>query len=317
MAAKRPRRQRATPTEMSVQDYLWLGETPLHWRTFLDTPPSEADPGDARVFVIPVPYDSTTSYKTGARHGPAAIIDASRHLEDYDIELDRDITEVGIHTTPEVQPNMDGPKAMVETVSAAVKSAASRGKLTAILGGEHTVTVGAVQAYSDLYEDLSVLYIDAHADLRESYQGTRWGHASVARRIYDICPLVLVGIRSISADEMNFLRGQGIPTQFWSAQSTDNIRAAIALASEHLSENVYISIDLDVLDPSIMSAVGTPEPGGMLWHEILALLRAVSREANITGFDIVELCPPEGPAACAFTAAKLAYKLVGYATQND
>ncbi len=317
MAAKRPRRQRATPTEMSVQDYLWLGETPLHWRTFLDTPPSEADPGDARVFVIPVPYDSTTSYKTGARHGPAAIIDASRHLEDYDIELDRDITEVGIHTTPEVQPNMDGPKAMVETVSAAVKSAASRGKLTAILGGEHTVTVGAVQAYSDLYEDLSVLYIDAHADLRESYQGTRWGHASVARRIYEICRLVLVGIRSISAEEMNFIRGQGIPTQFWSAQPTDNIRAAISLASEHLSENVYISIDLDVLDPSIMSAVGTPEPGGMLWHEILALLRAVSREANIIGFDIVELCPPEGPAACAFTAAKLAYKLVGYATQND
>ena len=317
MAAKRPRRQRATPTEMSAQDYLWLGETPLQWRTFLDTPPSEADPDGSRVFVIPVPYDSTTSYKTGARHGPAAIIDASRHLEDYDIELDRDITEVGIHTTPEVQPNMDGPKAMVETVSAAVKSAASRGKLTAILGGEHTVTVGAVQAYSDLYEDLSVLYIDAHADLRESYQGTRWGHASVARRIYDICPLVLVGIRSISADEMNFLRGQGIPTQFWSAQATDNIRAAIALATEHLSENVYISIDLDVLDPSIMSAVGTPEPGGMLWHEILALLRAVSREANIIGFDIVELCPPEGPAACAFTAAKLAYKLVGYATQND
>ena len=317
MAAKRPRRQRATPTEMSVQDYLWLGETPLHWRTFLDTPPSEADPGDARVFVIPVPYDSTTSYKTGARHGPAAIIDASRHLEDYDIELDRDITEVGIHTTPEVQPNMDGPKAMVETVSAAVKSAASRGKLTAMLGGEHTITVGAVQAYSDLYEDLSVLYIDAHADLRESYQGTRWGHASVARRIYDICPLVLVGIRSTSAEEMNFITGQGIPTQFWSSQATDNIRAAIALASEHLSENVYISIDLDAIDPSIMSAVGTPEPGGMLWHEILALLRAVSRKANIVGFDIVELSPPEGPAACAFTAAKLAYKLIGYATQND
>ena len=209
---------------MSDQDYRWLGETPLQWRTFLDTPPSEADPGDARVFVIPVPYDSTTSYKTGARYGPAAIIDASRHLEDYDIELDRDISEVGIHTTPEVQPNMDGPKAMIDTVSVAVKSAASRGKLTAMLGGEHTVTVGAVQAYSDLHEDLSVLYIDAHADLRESYQGTRWGHASVARRIYEICPLILVGIRSVSAEEMNFIKGQGIPTQFWSAQPNDNIR---------------------------------------------------------------------------------------------
>ena len=302
---------------MYKREYPWLGDAPLGWRAFLDTPPNEDDPESARVFVIPVPYDSTTSFKSGARYGPAAIIEASRHLEDYDVELNRDISKVGIHTTPELQPQMDGPQAMIASVRAAIGSAASQGKLTVLLGGEHTVTVGAVQACAELYSDLSVLYIDAHADMRDSYQGTRWGHASVARRISEVCPVTLVGIRSVSAEEMNFIGGQGIPTHFWSVRSSDNVDAAIALALNNPTGNIYISIDLDALDPSIMSAVGTPEPGGMLWHETLDLLRAVSLRANIVGFDIMELSPPEGPAACAFTAAKLAYKLIGYATQTD
>ena len=299
---------------MPTSEYPWLGDAPLQWRTFLDTPPSEDDPGSARVFIIPVPYDGTTSFKSGARHGPAAIIEASRHLEDYDIELRRDISEVGIHTTPELQPQADGPQAMIASVRTAVSSAVSQGKFTVLLGGEHTITVGAVQALSEIHSDLSVLYIDAHADMRDSYQGTRWGHASVARRVSEICPVALVGIRSISAEEMEFIGEQGIPVQFWSPGSSDNLAEATDLASKHLTGSVYISIDLDALDPSIMSAVGTPEPGGMLWHELLALLRAVSMRANIVGFDIVELSPPEGPSSCAFTAAKLAYKLIGYAT---
>ncbi len=301
---------------MPAPAYHWLGDTPLQWRTFLDTPPQEDCPASAGVFVIPVPYDSTASFKSGARHGPAAIISASRHLEDYDIELDRDISQVGIHTTPELQPNMDGPKAMIANVRTAVGSAIRRGKLAMLLGGEHTVTIGAVQAYADLYPDLSVLYIDAHADLRQAWQGTRWGHASVARRISEICPLALVGIRSVSADELEYASARRIPMHLWSPHSPDNLRDAIAHALAHLTANVYISIDLDALDPSIMAAVGAPEPGGMLWHEITALLRAVSQNANIVGFDLVELTPGEGPLACAFTAAKLAYKLTGYATQD-
>ena len=301
---------------MSAQNYAWLGDIPLRWRTFLDTPPSEDDPESARVFLIPVPYDSTTSFKAGARRGPAAVIEASKHLEDYDIELDRDISEVGIHTTPELQPQMDCPQAMSAGVRAAVKSAVSHRKLPVLLGGEHTVTIGAVQALAELHSDLSVLYIDAHSDLRDTHQGTRWGHASVARRISEICPITLVGVRSISLEEANFARRQGIPMRFWNAGSPDNLSEAIELASEHLTEDIYISIDLDALDPSIMPAVGTPEPGGMLWHEVLALLRSISHRANIVGFDIVELSPSEGPAHCAFTAAKLTYKLIGYATQN-
>ena len=302
---------------MPSPEYSWLGDVPLQWRTFLDTPPSENDPESARVFVIPVPYDSTTSFKTGAREGPNAIIYASRHLEDYDAELDCDISEVGIHTTPELQPQTDGPQAMIASVRTAIGTAASRGKLPALLGGEHTITVGAVQAFSEVYSDLSVLYIDAHADMRDSYQSTRWGHASVARRISEICPITLIGVRSISADEMSFLKEQGIPAQFWQPASSENLSRSISLAGEGLNSNVYVSIDLDALDPSIMNAVGTPEPGGILWHELLALLRSVSRHANIVGFDIVELSPSQGASACAYTAAKLTYKLIGYATRRS
>ena len=301
---------------MPASDYPWLGDTSFHWRTFLDTPPQENDPAQARVFVIPVPYDSTTSFRSGARYGPPAILEASCHLEDYDIELDRDISAVGIHTTPELQPQMDGPEAMIAAVRAATKAAAAGGKFTVLLGGEHTIALGAVQAHSELHTDISVLYIDAHADFRDSYQGTRWGHASVARRISEICPVSLVGVRSISDCEMKFVREQGIPVSFWSAGSSASLSEAISLAAESLTGNVYISIDLDALDPSLMSAVGTPEPGGILWHELLALLQAVSSQANIVGFDIVELCPPEGPASCASVAARLAYKLIGYATRR-
>ncbi len=296
--------------------YPWLGDTSLQWRTFLDTPPHEDEPANAAVFIIPVPYDSTTSFMSGARDGPAAIIEASRHLEDYDIELDCDISQVGIHTTPELQPRMDGPKSMLAAVRGAVESAASHGKLPVLLGGEHSITIGAVQALAELHSDLSVLYIDAHADMRDSYMGTKWGHASTARRISEVCPLVLAGVRSMSAKEKEFIEGQGIPMQLWGAGSPASLDGAIELATNHLTENIYISIDLDVFDPSIMAGVGTPEPGGLLWHEILALLLVVSHRANIVGFDVVELNPSQGPVSCAFTAAKLAYKLIGYATQH-
>ena len=289
-----------------------LNGVPVHWDTFLDTPPSEADLSAARVVVIPVPYDSTTSYKSGTRHGPRAIIAASRHLEDYDLELDRDVSLVGIHTTPEIVPDVSGPEAMVGRVRRAVESAASGGKLVALLGGEHTITIGAVQALAKAYGDLSVLYLDAHADLRDQYLGTRWGHASVARRVLEVCPVVQVGVRSISAEEMSFIDESHLPVHWWtSAEGYLPHLAEDVLGS--LSSSVYVSIDLDVLDPSIMAAVGTPEPGGMSWNELIGLLRAVGAQRSIVGFDVTELAPAEGPEACAFTAAKLAYKLMGYA----
>ena len=287
---------------------------PVHWDTFLDTPPEEADLSSARVVIVPVPYDGTASYKSGARHGPAAIISASRHLEDYDMELDRDVSLVGIHTAPEIVSDVGGPEALIEQVRRAVHPVAASGRLVALLGGEHTITIGAVQALAEVHPDVSVLYLDAHADLRDEYMGTRWGHASVARRLYDLCPLVQVGVRSLSAEERDFIRDAKLPVLFWPGESSD-IAELVEAALRSLSANVYVSVDLDVLDPSEMAAVGTPEPGGMSWGQVTGLLRAVAERRRIVGFDVTELSPGEGPEACAFAAAKLAYKLIGYATR--
>ena len=285
----------------------------VHWNSFLDTPPEEADPATARVAIIPVPYDGTTSYRGGARWGPAAIINASRHLEDYDLELDRDISAVGIYTAPEIVPDLSGPKALVERVRCAALPMATGGRLVALLGGEHTVAIGTVQALAEVHTDLSVLYLDAHADLRDEYMGTRWGHASVARRLQELCPLVQVGVRSLSAEELAFIRKARLRVFFWEPEMVDMTRLADEVL-DGLSAHVYVSVDLDVFDPSIMAAVGTPEPGGMSWAQVTGLLKTVGEHRHIVGFDVAELSPQEGPEACAYTAAKLVYKLIGYAT---
>ena len=291
----------------------WLDGIEVHWETFLDTPPIESDFSTAGVVVIPVPYDSTTTYRSGAREGPRVIIRASRHLEDYDLELDRDVSLAGIHTAPEIAPNSDGPRAMVEDVRRVVSSVVAAGKLPVMLGGEHTVTIGAVQALVETHPGLSVLYLDAHADLRDRYMGTSWGHASAARRLYDLCPLVMVGVRSMSAEEAGFARDVGLPMFPWGPEASrrDGLADEVVRA---LSSDVYVSVDLDVMDPSVMSAVGTPEPGGMAWDDLIRLLRRVAEDRRIVGFDVTELAPREGPEACAFTAAKLVYKLIGYST---
>ena len=289
-----------------------LGGVPRHWNTFLDVPPGEVTPADARVILLPVPYDSTTSYRTGARDGPAAIINASRQLEDYDIELDSDLSPVGIYTAPEVEPDVSGPEAMVRRVEQAVSAAAGNGALVGVLGGDHSVTIGAVRALKAFNPDLSVLYLDAHADLRDEYMGTPWGHASVARRLLEICPVAEIGVRSLSTPERTFIRETKLQVVFWPSGMTADELASWAMAN--LTQEVYVSVDLDVFDPSLMAAVGTPEPGGMGWAEVTSLLRAVAAKKRIVGFDVTELSPGEGPEACAFTAAKLTYKLIGYAT---
>ena len=292
-----------------------LGGVPRHWNTFLDMPPGQVRPADARVVILPVPYDSTTSYRTGARDGPAAIINASRQLEDYDIELDRDLSPVGIYTAPELEPDVSGPEAMVRRVEQAVSAAAANSALVGVLGGDHSVTIGAVRAQRALHPSLSVLYLDAHADLRDEYMGTPWGHASVARRLLEICPVAEIGVRSLSTPERAFIRETKLPVVFWPSGMTADELASWAMAN--LTQEVYVSVDLDVFDPSLMAAVGTPEPGGMGWAEVTSLLRAVATQRRVVGFDVTELSPDEGPEACAFTAAKLTYKLIGYATATS
>jgi len=182
-------------------------------------------------------------------------------------------------------------------------------KLVVTLGGDHSVTIGAVKAFTSKYKDLSVLYLDAHGDLRHTYMGTTWGHASVARRLLEMCTVVLVGVRSMSAEESGFIDTNKIPCYSYMEMQKE---LPIDSIIDSLSPNVYISIDLDVLDPSIMAAVGNPVPGGIGWYEMLRLLARVTSARRIVGFDVMELAPNEGPKSCAFTAASLVYKLIGY-----
>ena len=218
----------------------------------------------ARVVLIPVPYDSTTSFRSGARDGPNSIISASNGLEDYDWELDLDVSQLGIHTTPALEPHVGNPKLMVHRIKEAVGSFIELDKIVGVLGGEHSVAIGSVQAHQAAYPDLSVLYLDAHADLRHEYLGTQWGHASSARRIHEICPLVLAGVRSLCPEERDYLQQKSIPTFPWPPRDDSYIERVI----ESLGPSVYISVDLDVFDPSLMAAVGTPEPGGMSWYQV-------------------------------------------------
>ena len=291
------------------QDISWVPNN------FLALPDEKSSWETSQVVLMPVPYDSTTSYRTGTREGPGAILKASYNLEDYDHDLGFDVTDVGIHTTSALEPDMNGPRAMVGRVKKAVQQIIGEDKLVGLLGGEHTITVGSIMAMSERHSDLTVLYLDAHGDLRDQYMGSKWGHATVARRVVEMCPVTQVGIRSISLEEKLSMPCEGLTTLFWKENSTE-LPSPDELLS-NLSEHIYISVDLDVLDPSIMAAVGTPEPGGMLWWQIIELLEVVSRNRKIVGFDITELNPTEGPDACAYLAAKLAYKIIAFANHQS
>ena len=278
---------------------------------FLALTPEQSALESARVVLVPVPYDSTTSYRGGSRDGPSGIIAASAQMEDYDLELDFDVAELGIHTMPALEPHMGGPELMAQRVRDAVASCLSPGRVVGVLGGEHSLAAGSVQAHLEAYPSLNVLYLDAHADLRDEYQGTRWGHASGARRIFDLCPVALAGVRSLCVEERDFIQENGIP--FWPCPDDGALLPDSDILSA-LGDDVYVSVDLDVFDPSLMAAVGTPEPGGLTWRQVTTLLRRVGESRRIVGFDVCELSPGEGPTACAYTAARLVGKLAAYTT---
>ncbi len=281
--------------------------------TFLALDPAEHTLERSRVVVLPVPYAETVSYRPGTDAGPAAILAASAQMEDYDPELVREPCEVGVHTAAPIDVAADGPEAMAQRVADTVAAHVSVGRLVCMLGGEHSLTAGAVEGTARYVDDLSVLILDAQADLRDDYQGWRYSHACTARRVLEHAPVTLAGVRSMTADEAALIEELAIPCFPRGPTPIDDVDAIVAT----LSQNVYVSVDLDALDPSIMAAVGTPEPGGMGWWEVLRLLRAVGERRRIVGFDVMELAPAEGPEACAYTAAKLAYKLMAYATIHD
>ena len=269
---------------------------------------------NARIIILPVPYEGTVTYGLGTGGGPRAIIEASSHVEFYDDELDFEPYTLGIHTLPEVSEDFKSPDEMFYHLKNMGVELAKSGKLLIMLGGEHSITPGMVAAFAEVYEGMSVLQLDAHADLRDAYNGSKYNHACATRRVMDYCPAVQVGIRSLSLAEKRLIDRMNLPVFFMrNIKGSDWMDEVI----DRLTEKVYITIDLDVFDPSIMSSVGTPEPDGMLWDSVTTLLRKVSEKCDIVGFDMVELSPQTGNIAPDFLAAKLAYKLMGYALYDS
>ncbi len=280
-------------------------------RVFAGLVPPHSDLQTARVVILPVPYDSTTEWRSGTRYGPQAVIDASQYLELYDLELDQEVYKVGIHTLPEVEPIMSSPENMIDRVYQITKELISKGKFVVMLGGEHSLSLGTVRAWKEAIPKLSVLQLDAHGDLRNEYLGSKYSQACVMRRIFEFCPITQVGVRSLSWEEKQFsMRSKMSP--FYMLNLESNTASTEQIVSS-LSKDVYVTIDVDVFDLSIMPAVGTPEPGGMQWQQVLDLLRLVALHKHIVSFDLMEFCPQEGPSSCAFLLAKLVYKFIGYA----
>ncbi|MFC1789571.1 agmatinase [Patescibacteria group bacterium] len=267
----------------------------------------EQDYDKAKIVIFPVPYSSTTYWRAGTKEGPQAIIDASRHIELYDIETKKDPSKEGIFTLELLEPSHNSPRETITRIKEVMDKLLEDRKFPLMLGGEHSITLGAVESFKEKFSNFSVLQIDAHTDFRDEYLGTKYGHFGVMRRIRDLnIPTTHVGIRSTSEEEEEYIQKENIQTIFYSPE------LPIDKIIETLKENVYITLDLDGLDPSIMPSVGTPEPGGLGWYEILKLIEEISRKKKIIGADVVELDPIPGLVSPDFLAAKLVYKIISY-----
>ena len=261
----------------------------------------------SKVVIFPVPCESTTYYRSGTKYGPQAIIDASRHMELYDIELKKSVQETDIFTLGELEPSKNLPRETIIKIKDVAERIIDDKKIPLMLGGEHSITTGAVLAFKNKGFNFSVLQIDAHADLRDEFQGTKYHHGCVMRRVRNLISSVTqVGVRSMSQEEADYIETRKINNIFYHS----DLPLEKILVS--LRENVYLTLDLDALDPSIMPSVGTPEPGGLFWQETLNLIRKVFSERKIIGVDVVELSPIPGQIAPDFLAAKLAYKIINF-----
>jgi agmatinase len=277
---------------------------------FGGTTPTTTDFERARVVILPVPLDRTTSYVAGTRNGPHEILVASSHMELWDEETGTDVHSIGLFTLPE----MEFPFGTIDEVIAEIHRVATeivgRGKFPIVIGGEHSITPPVVAAVAAQHRDLSVLQIDAHADLRDSFMGTRHNHACAMRRVLEHARTTQVGIRSLSPEEAAAI--PTLPTRVFYDFEMRKDPDWMDRVVESLSDTVYITIDVDGLDPAIMPATGTPEPGGLSWYEVLGLLRRVTERKNVVGFDLVELSPLGGHVAPNFLCAKLIYKFLSY-----
>lgn len=264
----------------------------------------------SRYAVLPVGYEQATTYGHGTAAGPNAILEASQEVELYDEESASEPYTAGVHTLPALD-SLTDPRTMIDSVSKAVSDAIGDGKIVVTLGGEHTVSVAPVKSYAEKFPQLSVLQIDAHADLRQEYQGSIYSHACAMRRIREhVKTTVGVGIRNLSREEAELVSSDRIPLLFAKdITGRDHWQDEVI---EMLTDDVYVTIDLDGFDPSVIPGVGTPEPGGLGWYETLELLNRLCTMKRVVGFDVVELMPIPGSLVSQFAAAKLIYKLIGY-----
>ena len=261
----------------------------------------------AQVVLIPVPYDGTSTWQKGANKGPEAFLEASENMELYDIETDSEVYKQGVFLADTITED-SSPEAMVDEVHQTVKRYIKKNKFVTIFGGEHSISIGTIRAFNECFNNLTVLHIDAHADLRPEYEGTKCNHACAVYEASQTTNLIQVGIRSMDAiektvmdEDKTFFAHEMVTNEYWMEN-----------AVELMTDNVFITFDLDAFDPSIMPGTGTPEPGGLLWYETMDFLKLVFKEKNVVGFDIVELCPNEINKTSDFLAAKLYYKMLSY-----
>jgi agmatinase len=267
---------------------------------------------ESEIIILPVPYDKTSTWMRGADKGPDAILEASVNLEFYDIETDSEAHLKGIHTVEPVIVK-ETPAKLVNEVYRRTLELLDRKKFPVIIGGNHTVPIGAFRAYAERYSDLTILQLDAHGDLRQEYEGSEFNHACAMARAREFAPVVQVGIRSMSVGELQYAEKDRI----FYAYQLYNDKTLYRKALDKLTANVYITIDLDVFDPSIMPSTGTPEPGGPDYFELMHFLRDVIKSRNVVGFDVVELCPSQSNKSPDFIAAKVIYQLLSYRFAKD
>jgi len=259
---------------------------------------------DAAIVILPIPYDDTSSWQMGSDRGPLAVLEASGYMELYDIETQSEVFRKGIATLAPIECSRTAPEVLLELVYQRSKQVLTDRKFLVGIGGEHSISTGIVKAMSEIYPNLSVLQFDAHSDLRNSYEGSAFNHACVMARVREYCPIVQVGIRSMDSSELANMERDRV----FFAHELDRIENLTERISALLTENVYITFDLDVFDPSIMPSTGTPEPGGMGWYQLLSIVESIVAGHRIVGFDVNELMPNPADKGPDFLAAKLIYR---------
>ncbi|WP_431133809.1 agmatinase [Psychroserpens mesophilus] len=267
---------------------------------------------NSKIVLIPVPYDGTSTWQKGADKGPEAFLNASENMELYDIETETEVYKQGVFLAEAVTENKS-PELMVDAVHKEVKKYIKKNKFVTTFGGEHSISIGTIRAFNECFDSLTVLQLDAHADLRKSYQGSKCNHACALYEASQSTNLIQVGIRSMDVIETTVMDKDKTYFAHEMAEDDNWMDSAI----DQMTDDVYITIDLDAFDPSIMPSTGTPEPGGLLWFETLEFLRQVFEEKNVVGFDIVELCPNPKEKSSDFLAAKLYYKMLTYKFLNE